>query len=217
MGLREEKKQRTRTAILSAAWELFADHGYDRVTVQQIAAKAQVAPATVFNYFDTKEDLFFPRLEQFGEALVAAVADRRDGRSVLEAVGEFYAGSGGLLAGAAGGDATALARLRTLNRVVDQSPALQARERAALERQTELLAAELLREAGPDGEEMLAHTAAAAVTGMHRALVLRVRRGLLAGETAGTLAVEVAAATEAALALLAGGLAGLPAGIALDR
>lgn len=217
MGLRAEKKQRTRAAILSAAWRLFADHGYDAVTVQQVAAAAGVAPATVFNYFGTKEDLFFPRLEEFHEELVAMVTQRPAGSSVLDAVRAFFASSGGLLAGAATGDATAGERLRTLNRVVEESPALQARELAAMERSTGALTTALLEETGPDGDEILARTAAAAIVGMHRALVLRVRRRVLGGEPLETLAAEVAAATDAALDLLAGGLADLPAGLYRSR
>ncbi|WP_147915319.1 TetR/AcrR family transcriptional regulator [Ruania zhangjianzhongii] len=217
MGLREEKKERTRTVILSTAWQLFADHGYDAVTVQQVAAAAGVAPATVFNYFGTKEDLFFPRLEEFNAELVAQVAQRPVGTSVLAAVRTFFADSGGLLAGAATGDQAAAVRLRTLNRVVEESPALQARELAAMERSTAALTAALLEEAGPGGEEIVARTAAAAITGMHRALVLRVRRSLLTREPVDRLAAEVAAATDAALDLLAGGLADLPAGLGGSR
>ena len=47
-----------------------------RWTVTEIAREAQVAKATVFNYFPAKEDLFFPRLEDFGARLVEAVATR---------------------------------------------------------------------------------------------------------------------------------------------
>ena len=75
MGLRE-RKQRTRQLIADTAWRLFADRGFERVTVAEIAREAQVAVATVFNYFPTKEDLFFYRLEAFGAQLVEAVGER---------------------------------------------------------------------------------------------------------------------------------------------
>ena len=61
MGLRELKKEQTRQLIADTAWRLFADRGFDRVTVAEIAREAQVAEATVFNYFPTKEDLFYWR------------------------------------------------------------------------------------------------------------------------------------------------------------
>jgi AcrR family transcriptional regulator len=46
------------------------------VTVAEVALRAEVAVATVFNYFPTKEDLFFFRLEAFGPELVDAIRDR---------------------------------------------------------------------------------------------------------------------------------------------
>ena len=57
LPLRERKKIKTRRAIQRAALELVGAGSYDAVTVEQIAARAEVAPATVFRYFPTKEDI----------------------------------------------------------------------------------------------------------------------------------------------------------------
>ena len=64
-GLRERKKTQTRELISDTARDLFAESGFDRVTVAEIARRADVSEATVFNYFPTKEDLFYSRLEAF--------------------------------------------------------------------------------------------------------------------------------------------------------
>src|SRR6266700_6857262 len=85
MGLRELKKAQTRQLIADTAWRLFVERGFDRVTVAEVAREAQVAEATVFNYFASKEDLFYSRLEAFGARLTDAILDREPGESALAA------------------------------------------------------------------------------------------------------------------------------------
>ena len=86
MGLRESKKLQTRQAITDQAMRLFALHGFDKVTVSEVAAAAGVSEKTVFNYFPTKEDLFFDEVPKRQQALVATIRDREPGESVLSAL-----------------------------------------------------------------------------------------------------------------------------------
>ena len=74
-GLRERKKERTRQLIADTAKRLFAERGFEAVTVGEIARAAEVAEATVYNYFPTKEDLVYWRFESFEERLLEAIRD----------------------------------------------------------------------------------------------------------------------------------------------
>lgn len=201
MGLREVKKQQTRQLIADAAWRLFSERGFEGVTVAEVARQAQVAPATVFNYFPTKEDLFYSGLDVFGDQLVAAVRERAPGVGVLAAVRAFLRDAPGLRQM----DDEALDRLRTVHRVAAGSPALLAREQQALARCTAALAGLLAEENGRD--EVGAEVVANALIGVHRALVAMVRRRILAGDRPRELADDVQAAADRAFALLERGLA----------
>ncbi|WP_157253419.1 TetR/AcrR family transcriptional regulator [Nonomuraea typhae] len=203
MGLRERKKELTRRQIAEAAWRLFAERGFDRVTVTEIAREAQVGPATVFNYFATKEDLFYSGLDEFGARLVAAVEERPAGEPVIAAVRRFLLGAGGLLDAIAQGDEEALSRARTLHRVISGSASLQAREAQAFTRLSVNLAAAI---AGEGGEEVTARVAAGALVGVHRAMVDLTRARVLAGERLPALAEDVRRYGERAFALLGRGL-----------
>ena len=209
MGLRERKKAQTRQAIADTAWRLFADRGFDQVPVAEVAREAQVALATVFNYFPSKEDLFFSRLETFEERLLEAVAARADSEPVLVAVRRHLLESeGGLLAEVEAGNPAALDRLRTVHRVIAASPALQARERQALDRCADSLAAQLAAETGaPDGDPR-ALTVATALIGVHRAMIDYSRRRVLADEAPARLASDVRRLGADAFALLEHGLGG---------
>src|ERR1043165_9698668 len=81
VALRAEKKAATRTAIADAALALFLAKGFDRVTVAEVADAARVSVNTAFNYFPTKEDLFFDRQDEVVRRLAGAVRDRRPGGS----------------------------------------------------------------------------------------------------------------------------------------
>jgi AcrR family transcriptional regulator len=212
VGLRERKKEQTRQSIAETAWRLFAERGYDRVTVAEIARAAQVAEATVFNYFPTKEDLFYSRLEAFGDQLVEAIGARPAGEPALAAFGRFLLESGGWLRQAGAGDGAALDRLRTVNRLIAASPALLAREQLAIARSTRVLADLLADQTGAGPDDIAPQVAANALMGVQRALLDQVRRRVLAGEDPARLAADIRASTRQALALLEHGLGDYGAG-----
>jgi AcrR family transcriptional regulator len=83
-GLRELKKQRTRAAIQEHALRLFAEQGYDATTTEQIAASAEVSPATFFRYFKTKEDVVVQ--DDYDPLLVAALEAVPEGLRPLQAL-----------------------------------------------------------------------------------------------------------------------------------
>jgi AcrR family transcriptional regulator len=212
VGLRERKKEQTRRSIAETAWRLFAERGYDRVSVAEIARAAQVAEATVFNYFPTKEDLFYSRLEAFGDQLVEAIGARPAGEPALAAFGRFLLDSGGWLRQAEAGDTAALDRLRTVNRLIAASPALLAREQLAIARSTRALADLLASQTGAGPDDVAPRVAANALMGVQRALLDQVRRRVLAGEDPARLAADIRASTRQALALLEHGLGDYGAG-----
>src|SRR5690242_20400755 len=75
-GLRERKKRAARQAIATTARRLFADRGFDAVTVAEVAAAADVSEKTVFNHFPTKEHLAFAGREEGIAQFVTAIAER---------------------------------------------------------------------------------------------------------------------------------------------
>jgi AcrR family transcriptional regulator len=206
LGLRERKKQRTRQLISETAWRLFADRGFEQVTVAQVARAAEVSEATIFNYFKTKEALVFEGMENFGAALLAAVRDRPDGATVLDAVGRF------MLRNVEAARTPDLAEtITTTGRMVDASPTLRARQAEIFDNQAHDLAELLMEEAGADQpaaglDDAAVLAAAHALTGVHRTVLHATRRAASAGLRGDALADEIVEQTRRALAVLADGL-----------
>jgi len=81
-GLRERKKQATRCALAAAALRLAAERGAEHVTVEEIAAAAEVSPRTFFNHFATKEEAFVADDLDRAQALLRRLRDEPAGQPV---------------------------------------------------------------------------------------------------------------------------------------
>ena len=202
-GLRERKKQRTRQLIAETARRLFAERGFEHVPIAEIAAAADVAVQTVFNYFPTKEDLVYWRLSSFEEELLSAIRERAPGRSALEAFQDFLMAQQGLLGQH---DPGAREELEAFTRMIVESPALQAREGQIFAGYTRTLAALLAEETMAEPADIRPRVAADAMIGVHRALVDYARGRIVAGELGPRLTRDIRAQARQAFALLDGQL-----------
>jgi AcrR family transcriptional regulator len=200
-GLRERKKQQTRLVIAETARRLFVERGFDPVTVADVAREADVSIGTVFNYFPTKEDLFYSGMELFEARLIDAVRSRPAGEPVLATVRRVVLEG---LPRLATGEAVDV--IATAARVVASSRSLQAREREIVARYTEDLAALLAEETGRPAGDVEAAAVAAALMGLQRALVAHVHVSVLAGRRGGKLGAGVRSEAERAFARLEAGL-----------
>lgn len=208
LGLRERKKRRTHRLIADTARRLFFERGFEATTVSEVAREADVAEQTVFNYFPTKEDLFYSGLEAFEAELLAAVGGRPDGESALSAFARFVLKPRGVFAMEHADPAEATSQLQKITRVVTDSPALLAREREIFARYTASLAQLLADETEADPDSLEPWVAAHALMGIHRASIDYVRRRTLAGAGASELAREVPRQTRLAIESLERGLGG---------
>lgn len=208
MGLREIKKQQTRTAIADAALPLFLERGFDQVTVAEVARHAGVSTNTVFNYFPTKEDLFFDRQAEVEGHLAALVRNRAPGACPVETIRDD------LLTALRHDDPTLGLHPDAPRfwQVIHDSAALRAREREISEYAEAALRAALAEHPpntanGPNqADRPVLALLAGAITGTHRAALRELQRRILSGEPPTDARDSVAAAAFRAFNLLCPGL-----------
>ena len=216
-GLRERKKQQTWGLIAQTARRLFQERGFDAVTVADVAREADVSRKTVFNYFPTKEDLFYSGLEFFEARLLEAIRERKPGESILAAFERFVTEPRGLLA-ADDPDADGGERLLAIIRLITGSSALLAREQQIYAGYAAALAALIAEETRARPDDIAPWVAANAMIGLHKALVDHVRRRVLAGERdRARIARALRAQARQAVALLEHGLGHLGAADVMPR
>jgi len=135
LSLRERKRRRTRALLIETGLRLFEERGYDRTTVADIAAAAEIGSRTFFAYFETKEQLLFPQFDPRVTAVLQAIETRTPAetpaRVLLRALDDESIGDEA---------DNAMAQLRL--RLMDDVPAVQARAmRLQLEAQRQIVAA----------------------------------------------------------------------------
>jgi AcrR family transcriptional regulator len=86
LGLRERTRQAVRAQVLTAAWELFVQQGYDATTVDEIAAAVGMSQRSFFRYFSSKEDVVLEKFEAVGTMLADELAARPASEDAWEAL-----------------------------------------------------------------------------------------------------------------------------------
>lgn len=204
-GLRERKKQRTRQALSDVAIALFLEHGFDKVSVADVAAAAEVSKPTLFRYFPTKEDLVLHRIADHQGEAARVVRGREAGRSPLAALrAHFHARLDAHDPVTGFSDHPAV---RAFHDLVYGTPGLLARTVGFTARDEKELA-DALREAGGAGDELTARLAAAQIVTVHHRLSLANWRTLASGCDPAEALARAHADADLAFDLLGTGLGG---------
>jgi AcrR family transcriptional regulator len=154
---RSRKRLATRQAISDAATQLFFERGFDHVTVDEIAAAADVGRMTVFNHFPRKEDMLFDRDEEGREMLRGALRQCDPAIAPIETLRLFAH----RLVAERSPVVEFSARSEGLIRTVEGSETLKARARAIRDELAEVLMVALFEGAGRDAADADARLAAA--------------------------------------------------------
>jgi AcrR family transcriptional regulator len=166
-GLRERKKLQTRETIAQAAADLFAQHGFESVTVDDVARVANVSRQTVFNYFPSKEQMLFDRDAEVEAALLAAVRDRPPGASPVSAfrahTTAFWTKLGSLLSEGQ--------LPHGFWEIVEPSPALRAYLEATFAGHARTIASQLAAERELPPDDPICHALARALCGVNAAIL----------------------------------------------
>jgi AcrR family transcriptional regulator len=147
-SLRARRKRRTAEAIVAGALELFEERGFERTTIDQIAAAADISRRTFFRYFADKEELFFAEDERLLQVIEDTLDGAPDGEPVLELARRA---TRALAAFSVADPERRLAR----ERLIAATPALQARRMAKTLRWERAIAARLVARGSTEAEALL--------------------------------------------------------------
>jgi AcrR family transcriptional regulator len=162
-GLRERKKQRTREALIQAAFDLFGRKGFEATTIDEIADAVEVSSRTFFRYFASKEDVVLTLQEDQFTAFYAALAARPPDEPLLTAlrqatvgvVRDFEQGRAGTSAG----------RFSCVQDLLRHSPSVLARSLEQCSARTDEMSQRIAERMGVDPRTDPRPTLVAAVAG----------------------------------------------------
>lgn len=175
--LRERTRRAVQTELLDAAQELFAERGYEAVTVDEIAEAVGISRRSFFRYFGSKEALVLGKYDRQGEAFAEMLAARPATEPAWTALRRMFDGVVAYIS-----DPELARRAAELDRVIQASETLRAGYLERMDRAQRLIVAELGRRAGAaDGATRHALGDAAVVAAAFAALSAARRAAQAAG------------------------------------
>ena len=157
-GLRERKKARTRAAIRQHALRLFRENGYQRTTVEQIAAAAEVSPSTFFRYFPSKENLVLQ--DDMDTRMIEAFERQPSGLSLVAAV------RAGVREAFSSYTEAELETVRETTALTMTVPEVRARAMDEFSRTIGIIAEALAKRSGRPADDLAVRTMAGAIIGV---------------------------------------------------
>ncbi len=153
LGLRERKKQQTRETIARVALQLCAERGYDETTIAEIAEAADVAPRTIFAYFESKEDILLCHESDYLDTLRRVLDQRPADTTTVDAIREF-------ISTIESPDADAKLR----KQIISANPALQIKMRGRHAELEPMLAESIAKDLGAEPGDLRPLLVAASMT-----------------------------------------------------
>ncbi|HWX00731.1 TetR/AcrR family transcriptional regulator [Collimonas sp.] len=204
--LRSRKRLATRQGISNAATRLFFERGFDHVTVDQIAAAADVGRMTVFNYFPRKEDMFFDRDEEGRELLRAALRQRDPSVAPIETLR--------LLAHGLVAEDSPYVRFTVESQgfiqTIEGSESLKARARAIRDEIAQVVAMALAECVGREAGDPAAHLAAGLLLATWSVALIQAHRGFRERQDTGAAQAVFLAIVDKGSIGLSAAMAGTP-------
>lgn len=161
---RTERKARTRQALVDAALDLVAEHGFDAITTDDIAAAAGVSPRTFFRYFATKESVLLFGEDDFVTSFTGVYLAQPAELSEIAAIAASFSSL-------APGVARLHRRIRMYHRALASSHVLRGQEQMHLEENVGRVADALARRRGLRRADVATNLlAAVSMTTLHNAL-----------------------------------------------